>query len=188
MPPREITREAYAAIYISAPWHPKVLALPEEDRAAAFGYWCASLVLCQAYRNDGEIPRAQLPAVFACPESERDRLVRLLVDVGLYEDAGHVLRVHDYLDHNRSRDEIESAHERMRKGGRKGGKASPKKGTSPPLKPTLEGSPEQSRDSSEETSRDEQSREEACAQCGQTLTAGECWACSSDELDRKEAS
>ena len=51
--------------------------------------------------------------------------------------------VHDYLDHNYSRAEIEDGRSRMSEGGRKGGKASPRRSASPPLKPTLEGSAEE---------------------------------------------
>lgn len=157
MSTRELTREAYAVIFVSAPWHRKVLSIPDEDRAAAFGFWAASLALCQAQRNDGLIPRPQLAGVFACPEAQRERLVETLVAAGLFDDVGDSIQIHDYSDHNRTRAEIESAHHRMREGGRRGGQASPKTDSSLPFKPTLQ--PQPSR-----VVRAEQSRAELCSE------------------------
>ena len=106
----KVTREAYAAVYISAPWHRKVLAIPESDRVAAFGFYAATLALCQSYRNDGHLPAEQLAAVIACPDSERKRLTDALTAVHLFDKTPAGIQVHDFLDHNSSREEIEAAH------------------------------------------------------------------------------
>ncbi len=141
----KVTREAYAAVYISAPWHRKVLAIPESDRVAAFGFYAATLALCQSYRNDGHLPAEQLAAVIACPDSERKRLTDALTAVHLFDKTPAGIQVHDFLDHNSSREEIEAAHSAMREGGRRGGvRSGQARAGSPTSKATFEGSTERS--------------------------------------------
>jgi hypothetical protein len=142
-------RDIYAAVSVTLPWHRKVLGIPEADRLAAFGLFVATLALCQSYRNDGHVPSEQMAAVFPCPEPDRKRLTAALLTVHLFDEEPGGVVVHDYLDFNKSKDEIERAHEAMSEGGRMGGKASGQarakgggkgggKDVSPPLKPTLE--------------------------------------------------
>jgi hypothetical protein len=165
-------RDIFAAVSVNLPWHRKVLGIPEADRLAAFGLFVATLALCQNYRNDGHVPTEQLAAVFPCPESDRKRLTSALIDVGLFDVESDGIQVHDYLDHNKSRDEIERAREAMSEGGHKGGKASAAargkgggKDVRPPLKATLEAScsavPCSAVPCSEETSSDVPCRDEA---------------------------
>jgi hypothetical protein len=135
-------QEAYAAIYISLPWSRKVLSIPESDRLAALGFYAATLALCQSYRTDGHVPTEQLAAVIACPEPDRKRLTDALIAVHLFDVADDGIQVHDYLDHNNSRAEIEAARAAMSEGGRKGGRAAGKYRPKVPLKPPPEGSTE----------------------------------------------
>jgi hypothetical protein len=141
----KINQEAYAAVYISLPWSRKVLSIPECDRLAALGFYAATLALCQSYRTDGHVPTEQLAAVIACPEVDRKRLTEELIAVRLFDVVDDGIQVHDYLDHNNSKAEIEAARSAMSVGGRKGGIRSGQTRGSRPLKPTLEGSIEQSR-------------------------------------------
>jgi len=138
----KINQEAYAAIYISLPWCRKVLSIPECDRLAALGFYAATLALCQSYRTDGHVPTEQLAAVIACPEADRKRLTDALIAVHLFDVVDDGIQVHDYLDHNNSKAEIEAARSAMSVGGRKGGIRSGQTRGSRPLKPTLEGSTE----------------------------------------------
>jgi len=139
-----VAGEAYAAISASFPWHRKVVALPEADRIAAFGFYVAACVYCQAYRTDGYLSYPQLVAIFPFPEEQRNRLGSLLIDASLFDRAEGGVQIHHYLDHNRSRAEIDAGTKAMSDGGRRGGQVKRRDKTSLPLKPTLEGSPEKS--------------------------------------------
>ena len=141
----KINQEAYAAVYISLPWSRKVLSIPESDRLPALGFYTATLALCQSYRNDGHVPTEQLAAVIACPEADRKRLTEALVAVHLFDAVEDGIQVHDFLDHNSSRAEIEAARSAMSEGGRRGGIRSGQTRRSLALKPTPEGSIEKSR-------------------------------------------
>jgi len=98
--------------------------IPESDRAAAFGFYTALLVYAQTYRTDGQVRRAELGRVFPCSAEERERLVSYLQTVDLLDHTSDGVYIHDFLDHNRSRAEIEEQAERMRQGGQKGGQRS----------------------------------------------------------------
>ena len=135
-------REAYAAVYISLPWSRKVLAIPESDRLAALGFYAATLALCQSYRNDGYIPTEQLAAVIACSDVDRKRLAKALIAVHLFDAVNGGIQVHDFLDHNSSKAEIEAARAAMSEGGRKGGKLAGAGRPKVPLSPTPKGSTE----------------------------------------------
>jgi len=154
----KINQEAYAAVYISLPWSRKVLAIPESDRLAALGFYTATLALCQSYRNDGHVPTEQLAAVIACSDTDRKRLTNALIAVHLFDAVDDGIQVHDFLDHNSSRAEIEAARSAMSEGGRKGGIRSGQTRGSLPPKPTLEGSTEKSRAEIAEKRSAEQSR------------------------------
>jgi len=143
----------YANIYDTLPWHRKVLAVSEDDRIGAFGLYVACCVFCQTYLTDGFIAYGQMPAVFPCSEDQRNRLAKHLVDAGLLDKVDGGIEVHDYLDHNRSKEQIADSYKRMSDGGRKGGSKKPGKAqVKVASKPTLQGFTEKSRDSREEKS------------------------------------
>lgn len=154
--------EAYAAVYVSLPWHDKITAIPEDVRPAAFGLYVATLVFCQNLRTDGRVSLPQMAAVFPCSDMQRTRLIEALVTARLLDEEPGALRVHDYLDHNRSRAEIEDARERMVKGGRAGGVKSGEARRRVGLKGGVEASPEKSR---EEMSSEQSRSEAACTWC-----------------------
>lgn len=132
--------EIYGAVRISLPWHRKVLALPDDVRLAAVGFYCATLALCQALRNDGYLPTGQLAGVIECSKGERDRVVAALIGVRLFDAADGGVQVHDWLQHNRSKAEIEAGRTAMSEGGRKGGKLAGAGRPKVPQRPTPKGS------------------------------------------------
>jgi hypothetical protein len=148
---------AYANIYASLPWHRKILGIPECDRLPAFGLYCAVCAYCQLNRTDGLLAYEQLVAVFPCPETDRKRYTSALIAARLFDEIPDGVAVHDYLDWNLSKDQIEKAHKGMSAGGRKGGLKSPKHSASPPLKPTLEGSTEDRSDAERRAAGEERS-------------------------------
>jgi hypothetical protein len=137
-----VGREAYANIYASFPWHRKVRAIPDNERLAAVGFFTAAVVYCQAMRTDGFLAYGQLAALVACTEVERKRYTAALIVVGLFDEVEDGIEVHDYLDHNKSKDEIERLGNERAAAGKRGGIASGKARGSKSLKQGLEAKPE----------------------------------------------
>lgn len=113
--------EPYAQIVVSLPWHDKVCDMPEEARAAAFGLYCASVCFCQDKLTDGRIRRVELAKVF--PVSDAHHLADVLIGVGLFDQDAEAYYVHDYLDWNRSREEVLGLRSKRIESGRAGGLA-----------------------------------------------------------------
>jgi len=155
-----VSGEAYAAICASLPWHRKVRAIPDQERLAAFGLYTAVCAYSQALRTDGFIAHQQLAAVFPCPEEERTRCSSALIRVGLFDEADGGIQVHDYLDHNKSREQIEGLRSQRTKAGHSGGIASGKARGSKPLKQVLEATTEKSSAEIAEKRSDEPSKDE----------------------------
>lgn len=116
--------DIYAQLDVSLPWHEKVQRIPEKTRAAAFGFYSAAVCFCQKERTDGLIRSAELARVF--PDTKSMRLVRALVSAGLFDEVHGDYEVHDYLEYNKSRAEIEAEIEQRREAGKRGGHASGK--------------------------------------------------------------
>lgn len=114
--------EIHARIAVVMPWHEKVCAIEEEDRLAAFGLYTASVCFCQQNLTDGRIRNVDLARVFPSPDVSR--IAGLLLAVNLFDEDGAGYRVHDYLEHNKSREQIEAEKDAKRTAGRKGGQAS----------------------------------------------------------------
>lgn len=115
------TREPFAKIATSLPWHDKLSDIEEADRLAAFGLYAASVCFCQLNRTDGLVRRYDYGRVFPAPDIER--IVGLLVSVGLFDNHERGFVVHDYLAHNKSKHDIEQEIERKRAAGQAGGQA-----------------------------------------------------------------
>jgi hypothetical protein len=90
--------------------HPKVLGLGLQ----AMGLHAWSISYCDSARSDGFIPHGAWPALPGAGAS-----VKRLLDAGLWERCGDGFRLHDYLDYNRSKAQIEAhlAEDRERKRG-----------------------------------------------------------------------
>lgn len=104
---------AWARIDDSILDHPKILEAGEDARDLLI----ASIIWCNRHLTDGRIPKAALPVLSQKKTVKKN--AEALVRVGLWEDHGSYWQVHDYLDWNPSREEVEkqraASAERMRK-------------------------------------------------------------------------
>lgn len=94
--------------------HPKVMALGAE-RLAGLGLWHVAASYCARYLTDGFVPAAHVQA--HAPK----RLIRKLVNVGLFDEVDGGYRLHDWLKYNPSRDQVEQAIAKKRAAGQAGG-------------------------------------------------------------------
>lgn len=83
------------------PTHPKVM------RAGPEAAWLfvAGLCYCARHLTDGLLPKCAVVTLVSVRNVQR--LVAKLVDVGLWEDVGDDYLVHDYLEYNPSRADVE---------------------------------------------------------------------------------
>jgi len=95
------------------PKHPKVLPLSD----AAFRLHVAGICYCAQYLTDGVIDTDAIPLLV--PRFKPRTLAELAErDLWLPHSEGYEIR--DYLQWNRSREQVEAERERKRKAGRKG--------------------------------------------------------------------
>jgi hypothetical protein len=107
----------WAKLCDTAHSHPKFDAAGLE----ATGLWALSLSHCSAYPSDGHVSeRAALK--IAGSGAVLTRLAKRLVDAGLWEQhpSGDGWQVHDYLDYQPSRAQVEVERAKKRQGGRDG--------------------------------------------------------------------
>jgi hypothetical protein len=81
--------------------------------------WFRCLTYCARNRTDGRVP---LGFVRKMGDMDGTALAAVLVDAGLLEPDDRGYRMHDYLEWQRSRDEIEALSEKRAAAGSKGGK------------------------------------------------------------------
>lgn len=98
------------------PKHPKVVGLSD----AAFRLHTSGICYCAQYLTDGLI---DIEAVRVLVPRFRQKALDELVDRGLWIGHGEVYEIHDFLEWNRSRAQVEAERERKRKAGRKGAEA-----------------------------------------------------------------
>ena len=96
----------WGKIHGSITWHAKALAAGD----AALGVWVRLLGHCAQHLTDGFIPTPVALAV----GSTSPGAVDALVSAGLLEVAQGGYRLHDYLEHNSSRADIEASREASR--------------------------------------------------------------------------
>ncbi|MBX3031441.1 MAG: hypothetical protein KF809_14945 [Chloroflexi bacterium] len=114
--------------------HQKVLALPRRLRNAADGLYWRAISRCNRTLSDGLLSAGDLELVDAEPE-----LVEALIEVGLFDrDRRGRVWVHDFLDFNKSKEEVLEEREKKAAAGRAGGLASGRARTkrTPNQKPT----------------------------------------------------
>ena len=88
----------------------KVRDLVRMGRADSVGVYCMALSLCGDRLTDGFVPRrAMLSNIGATPEQ-----VRALVDEGMLEEVDEGWIIHDYTEHNRSRQQVMAKRKRER--------------------------------------------------------------------------
>ena len=92
------------------------------------GLHCWSISYSDYHRTDGFVPTGVWPALPGTPGA-----IRSLVTTGLWEPVAGGYMVHDYLDYNRSRADIEALEQARRLAGQAGGAA--KARASPLAKP-----------------------------------------------------
>ncbi|KKN75246.1 hypothetical protein LCGC14_0382450 [marine sediment metagenome] len=102
--------------------HPKVLAA---GQAAA---WLHVAGLCYAAQHltDGAISDSSLSGLGQYTRARARKLADRLVEVRLWERNGTGYAIHDYLDYNPSRKEVEARREAKRRIGQAGGLAKAK--------------------------------------------------------------
>jgi hypothetical protein len=101
--------------------HPKIAELEPAIMLEAVGLHALAISWSADNLTDGRIPRG-LPCKLA--GRNVDEIVDALVEVGLWERKRRGLEIHDYLDYNPSRAQIEAARAAKSAGGRRGGIAS----------------------------------------------------------------
>lgn len=88
----------------------KVRDLVRMGRVDSVGVYCMALSLCGDRLTDGFVPRrAMLSNIGATPEQ-----VRALVDEGMLEEVDEGWIIHDYTEHNRSRQQVMAKRKRER--------------------------------------------------------------------------
>lgn len=104
------------------PDHPKILALGD-DAPLGFSIYVAAICWSYQHNTDGLIPERATSRLLPGLENRADckRLADLLVTVGLFEamDGGYL--IHDYADHQQTREEREDLTRKRSEAGRRGG-------------------------------------------------------------------
>jgi hypothetical protein len=87
--------------------HPKLDLIPLEHRLATLGLLVRCISWCNRFRTDGHVPRERIAKLDGTIE-----LADRLVVAGMFEPNGSGYLIHDFLDYNDSREQID---ERRRK-------------------------------------------------------------------------
>lgn len=110
---------AWLRIDDTVPEHRKML----QAGPAACWLWVCGIAYCQRQLTDGFIPEVALPMLGV--GSRVKKLADALVTAGLFECADGGYRIHDYHDHNATRDEAMERRQELRRkraaAGRQGG-------------------------------------------------------------------
>lgn len=101
------------------PNHPKVISA---GPSAAWLY-VAGLCYCGRYLTDGFIPSGALMGMGGYGTLRARHLAGVLVGVNLWEQGDGGYYVHDYLEHQRSREVVDGIRETKRRAGQAGGQA-----------------------------------------------------------------
>lgn len=97
------------------PDHPKVAGLTSD----AFRLHITGLCYASRHLTDGDIPRAMIDRWGV---RHADRAAHELCSAGLWVEIPTGWRIHDYLEHQRSKAQVEELAEKRRTAGRKGGR------------------------------------------------------------------
>lgn len=129
-------RRTYVRMHDGMPDSPKLLGIDADGMTIALCGWLYSSGIFYASRakSDGLIPLAKVPTLTTIPEATVVALAKHLLDACLWHERGHTCStcaqppvrhyiVHDYLDHNRSRMEIDELIAKRIAAGQRGGQA-----------------------------------------------------------------
>lgn len=89
--------------------HPKIRAAG----ATAVLLHLAGLTYCGRYKTDGRVPKSAVTLI-AVEAFAKPGAVTRLVDVGLWHDLGDEFEIHDFLDYNPSKAEVDSRRDSKR--------------------------------------------------------------------------
>lgn len=104
--------------------HPKTLIVWSQD-PAAFALDVRAIAYCAKHLTDGFLADAVLDSWFPNPaDGTSARLTTILVDAVRWERVDGGFEIRDFLDYNRSREEVEAERAKRAKSGGKGGKRS----------------------------------------------------------------
>lgn len=92
-------KEPYARVYASAKDHPRHL----QAGLAAEGLWKRAMAYCADHMTDGVVPASWVEV------QGPKKVIAAGTDAGLWEKIGTVYVLHDYLDHNRSKEQVDAA-------------------------------------------------------------------------------
>jgi hypothetical protein len=82
--------------------HPKLDHLPVERRLEGIGLWCRAISWANRFLTDGLVPRGRIAKLDGDLE-----LADLLVGAGLFDEDPSGYRIHDFLEFNDSRADVE---------------------------------------------------------------------------------
>lgn len=129
-------RRTYVRMHDGLPDSPKLLGIDADGVTIALCGWLYSSGIFYASRakSDGLIPVAKVSTLTTIPEATVVALAKHLLDACLWHERGHTCTtclqpparnyvVHDYLDHNRSRMEIDELISKRIAAGQRGGLA-----------------------------------------------------------------
>jgi hypothetical protein len=105
----------YVRVAERLPEHPKVVAIPKRDRDAALGFLLRLYCYASRHETDGFVPTGFVL------DADDTRLMRHLVKTGLVDKSRGGWQVHDWLDYNRSKEEIDAIRKVRRAAGQRGG-------------------------------------------------------------------
>lgn len=103
----------FIKLHNGMPEHAKIAGLSDKAFRALVEAWC----YCSRTLSDGAVPEGYLRRL-APP-----KVVNELVTAGLLERTADGVQMHDYLDHQQSREDVEALSEKRRAAGAKGGLA-----------------------------------------------------------------
>lgn len=116
--------------------HPKVLELDEEHRKGCLALYWLAISWCNDHLTDGRVPVGTV-RLLGADVVEAEELVR----VGMWEKDGRGYRVHDFLDFNKSKEQVLIERVQRTEAGRLGAAARwPRSGTSPSGSPSTSSS------------------------------------------------
>lgn len=102
--------------------HPKIIRAGRDAR----DMWLASITWCAKHLTDGIFPAELLPALAVMAGidvANCQELARVLLEVCLWESHDGSFRIHDYLEYNPSKEQVESNKRARTEAGRAGGLA-----------------------------------------------------------------
>lgn len=108
------SKKPYITVTNEMPEHPKTMELSDKAFRKLITMWC----WCNQNKTDGKVPKGYLS------EKIPAKVRKELVTHGWLEEVDGEWHAHDYLDHQKSKDEIEQLTKDKEASGSRGGKAS----------------------------------------------------------------